>query len=110
MGMTYEQYWDAPPYLAVTYRKAFRLRRELENEQAWLQGLYVYDAFAVCMANAFAKRGAKKQQYIEKPIDIFPLTEREKKRREQEEYAKMQQAMEAMVRKQRAEKKKKQGD
>ena len=71
MGMTYEQYWEQSPYLAVAYRRAYRLKREAENEQAWLQGLYVFDAFAVCLANAFAKRGSKKQNYIEKPIDIF---------------------------------------
>ena len=109
MGMTYEQYWEQSPYLAVAYRKAYRLRREADNEQAWLQGLYVFDAFAVCLANAFAKRGSKKQNYIEKPIDIYPLTEREKKRREAEENAKMQAAMEAMVREQR-QKKKSKGD
>ena len=107
MGMTYEQYWEQSPYLAVAYRKAYRLKREAENEQAWLQGLYVFDAFAVCLANAFSKRGAKKQTYIEKPIDIYPLTEREKKRREAEENAKMQAAMEAMVREQRRKKKSK---
>ena len=107
MGMTYEQYWEQSPYLAVVYRRAYRLKRETENEQAWLQGLYVFDAFAVCLANAFAKRGSKKQNYIEKPIDIYPLTEREKKRREAEENAKMQAAMEAMVREQRRKKKSK---
>lgn len=107
MGMTYEQYWEMSPYLAVAYRKAWKLRKQAENEQAWLQGLYVFDAFAVCLANAFAKRGAKKQNYIEKPLDIFPLTEREKKRREAEELAKMQEAMEAMIRKQQREKKSK---
>lgn len=107
MGMTYEQYWEQSPYLAVAYRKAYRLRREADNEQAWLQGLYVFDAFAVCLANAFAKRGSKKQNYIEKPIDIYPLTEREKKRREAEENAKMQAAMKAMVREQRRKKKSK---
>ena len=105
MGMTYEQYWEQSPYLAVAYRKAYRLRREADNEQAWLQGLYVFDALAVCLANAFAKRVSKKQNYIEKPIDIYPLTEREKKRREAEENAKMQAAMEAMVREQRRKKK-----
>jgi hypothetical protein len=104
MGMTYEQYWEMSPYLAVAYRKAYRLKREADNEQAWLQGVYIYDAFAVCLANAFSKRGAKTQNYIERPMDIFPLTEREKKRREQEEYAKMQRAMEAMVKRQRRDK------
>lgn len=105
--MTPTQYWEESPHLAVVYRNAYRLKREADNEQAWLQGLYVYDAFAVCLANAFSKRGAKKQTYIEKPIDIFPLTEREKKRREEAENAKMQAAMEAMVREQRRKKKSK---
>lgn len=105
MGMTATQYWEETPQLAVAYRKAYRLKREAENEQAWLQGLYVYDAFAVCLANAFSKRGAKKQTYIEKPVDIFPLTEHEKKRREDAENAKMQSAMEAMMREQRRKKK-----
>lgn len=104
MGMTYEQYWEGSPFLVVAYRKAYRLRREEDNEQAWLQGLYVYDAFAVVLANAFSKRGTKKQEYVERPVDIFPLTESEKQRREKEEIEKMKQVMEAMVRKQQRDK------
>ena len=91
MGMSYEEFWDKPPILAVAFRKAYRIKRQVENEQAWLQGFYVYDAFAVCLSNAFARRGSKKQNYLEKPLDIFPLTESEKKRREEEEMARMQQ-------------------
>lgn len=106
MGMSYEQFWDGHPYLVVAYRKAYKIKREVENEQAWLQGLYVFDAFAVCLANVFAKRGAKKQTYLERPIDIFPLTEQEKRRREHEANEKMQAAMEAMQRKQHAKKQK----
>jgi hypothetical protein len=107
MGMTYEQFWEQSPFLTVAYRKAYRLKREADNEQAWLQGIYVFDAFAVCLANIFAKRGSRKQTYIEKPIDIFPLDEREKKRREEVENTKMQAAMEAMAREQRLKKKSK---
>ena len=107
MGMTYEQFWEGPPDLTAVYRRAFRLKREVENEQAWLQGIYVFDAFAVCMANAFAKKGSKKQNYIERPIDIFPLTEKEKKLRERAEMAKMQKAMEQIQREQRNRKKQK---
>ena len=113
MGMTLEEYWEGPPSLAIFYRKAFKLRKELENEHAWLQGMYVYDAFAVCLANVFRKRGAKLQSYLEKPIDIFPLTEREKKQRMQEANEKMQKAMEEMIQNQKRRKKKqkaKQGD
>lgn len=108
MGMTYEQYWDASPYLAVSYRKAYKLRREMENEQAWLEGVYNYYAFAVCLTNAFSKRGAKKEQYLERPFDLFPLTEREKKRREREEIKKMDEALQA-IRNAQQRKKKKQG-
>lgn len=107
MGMTLEQFWDGAPSLVTMYRKAFRIKRELANEEAWLQGLYVFDAFAVVMANAFSKRSAKKLQYVEQPIDIFPLSDQEKQRREQEAQKKMQQAMEAMVRKQKRGKAKK---
>lgn len=107
MGMPPAQFWDETPLLAVFYRKAYKLKRQMDNEQAWLAGMYVYDAFAVCMANAFGKRGSKKFTYIEKPIDIFPLTKREKKIREQQEYAKMQEAMEAMRKKQQRTKKQK---
>lgn len=106
MGMSYTEFWDGPPSIAVAYRKAHRLRRELENEMAWLQGMYNYDAFTVVLSNAFRSKGAKRQKYMEKPMDIFPLTAAEKQRREREEYAKMEAAMKAMVRKQRAEKSK----
>jgi len=95
--------------MAVAFRKAYRLKRELDNEQAWLQGLYVYGGFAVCLANAFSKRGANRKNYFERPLDIFPLTEREKKRREREEYAKMQRAMETMIARQQQRKKKQGG-
>ena len=81
----------------------------MENENAWLTGLYVYDAFAVALSNAFGKRGAKKQQYIERPVDIFPLTKEERKAREQEEFKKMDAALQAMRDAQQREKKKKQG-
>lgn len=105
MGMTWTQFWDEEPEIAVAYRKAYKLRRELDNENAWLQGLYVYDAFAVVLSNAFGKRGSTKHQYLEKPIDIFPLTESEKKRREQEEREKMMNALKAMQKRQQAREK-----
>ena len=107
MGMTEHQYWEESPQLAAAYRDAYKLRREAENEMAWVQGLYVYDALAVCLSNAFSKSGARKQNYIERPIDIYPPSEEEKKRREREEYKKMEDAMKAMIARQRQEKKSK---
>ena len=107
MGMTEKQYWEGDPQLAVAYREAYRLQRKLQNEQAWLQGLYMYDAFAVVLANAFSKRGSKKLNYFDKPLDIFPLTEEERAQKVEEENRKMQEAMKAIMREQRRKKKQK---
>ena len=104
MGMTPEQYWDEDPFLAVAYRKAYRLKRKAENEQAWLQGVYFCEALNVCLSNAFSEKGKKKQNYFEKPIDILPLTPAEQKQREREEREKMQLAMEEIIRMQRQRK------
>ena len=103
MGMTYAEFWDGPPEMAVAYRKAFKLKKQMDNELAWLQGIYNCHALAVCLSNAFSKQGSKKQTYFERPLDIFPLTEKEKKLREMEENKKIQKALEAMVRSQRKE-------
>ena len=110
MGMTYTQFWDEAPYLTVVYREAYRIKRKVNNEEAWLQGLYIYDAVGTALYNAFKKRGEKKQSYIEKPVDIFPLTEDEKKQREAEENERIQRAMEEMIAKQQARKKAKKGE
>ena len=107
MGMTYEQFWEGSPQLAVAYRKAYKIKREIANEQAWLQGFYVYDAFMVGLSAVFAKKGAPKQNYMERPIDIFPISDAEKARREQEEFQKMQRALEAMRSAQQRQKKQK---
>lgn len=104
MGMTPEQYWDESPYLAVAYRKAYYLKRKAENENDWLLGFYVYGAVAIALANAFKRQGQKAQNYLEKPVDIFPLTPMEKKQRERDEREKMKRAMEEMIRKQRHDK------
>ena len=85
--MTPEQFWFESPYLAIAYRKADELRRRRQNEAHWLQGMYIYEAFSVVMANAFKKNGASAAKYAEKPYRIFKLTPEEKEeemRREQE--------------------------
>lgn len=110
MGMTESQFWDEDPRLAKFYSQAYKLKRKIENEQAWLEGLYNLDAFAVVLANAFSKRGAKQEKYLERPIDMFPLTEEERQLRLQEENKRMTDALKAMQRSQRTKKKPKKGE
>ena len=48
------------------------IKMELMNQEAWLQGLYVYDAVAVAVANVLGGKGTKKQKYLEQPIELNP--------------------------------------
>lgn len=82
IGMTEEQYWDGDPLLTKSYREAEEIRTDKMNQQAWLQGMYVYDAILRTspVLHAFGKKGAKPKPYPEEP---YPLNE--KKREEIEE-------------------------
>jgi hypothetical protein len=73
--MTYEQFWRGDPWLCVPYREYHNLSIQQRNEELWLQGLYVHNAFAVAINNAFSN---KKIKYITKPIDIIAPSEDEK--------------------------------
>lgn len=76
--MTYEQFWLADPWLCVPYREKHKLYIEQRNEELWLQGLYIHNAFAVALNNAFNK---SKKKYVTKPIEIIEPTEEEKQER-----------------------------
>lgn len=70
IGMTYEQFYDGPARLVVSYRAAHRLRRDLANFDAFLVGAYVYEAIQrnVPAINPFAK--GKTQPWLKEPFDL----------------------------------------
>ena len=72
--MTYEQFWEQDSSLVKDYRKAYEIRQEMQNQAAWLQGMYVYEA--ICDASPilhdFAKRGTKPIPYSAKPYELNP--------------------------------------
>lgn len=72
IGMPMDEYWNASPHLVKWYRQAHKLRIEERNQELWLQGLYIYNAFGTVLANAFGKKGSQKHKYIEKPIELYP--------------------------------------
>ncbi len=61
--------------MAKTYAQYYLLKRRQMNEELWLNGIYVANAFQTVLGNAFSKR---KLKYLEKPLDIFEKTEAEK--------------------------------
>ena len=87
--MTHDQYWNEDPWLAETFRKAHNIKVEMLNQELWLQGLYIHNAFAVVISNfgrgLSGKKGGKQEKYIEKPIRITPLSEIEKRQKVKEE-------------------------
>ena len=63
IGMSYKEFWYASPYLVQTYRKADEYRQDRMSQEAWLQGFYIYNAFAVVLSNSFGK--GKKEKYTD---------------------------------------------
>ena len=84
--MTYEQYWYGDPWMVRAYAQAYLLKRRVENENMWINGMYMTKAVNTAIANAFGNKQAK---YFEKPLEIFPKTTAEKKAEIREERNKL---------------------
>jgi hypothetical protein len=70
--MTYEQFWEGDSWLVKDYRKAQEYRRDETNFQAWLQGMYIYEAIAdiAPILHPFAKKGTRARKYAERPYEF----------------------------------------
>lgn len=81
IGMTEDQYWNGDSVLPKYYREAEKLRQERFNQEAWLQGMYVYDGLlrASPILRAFAKKGTKPKPYLDTPYPIGTKSEKEAK-------------------------------
>lgn len=85
IGMTYEEFWYKDVSLVETYRKAHELKSQRANQEAWLQGMYIYDA--LCAASplfrtSFKKGVIKPEPYAKEPYPITEAEIRERKERE----------------------------
>lgn len=72
MGVPYNEYWHGDYSQIAYYEKAFEMKRERVNYDAWLQGSYIYDAFCLAspLLHAFAKSGTKPIPYTDKPYEV----------------------------------------
>lgn len=79
--MPLQEFWYDDPDLLWAYRNVYiekekqkiEIKREIINFQAWLQGLYNFNAIAGALS--------KETKYLDSPIDLDfkPKTEKEKK-------------------------------
>ncbi len=91
IGMTWEDFWHGDALMARAYRKAQRIRNKRENQQLWMQGLYVYKAL-LCVSpilHAFAKAGTKPEPYPDMP---YPIDEQDAREQEIEQLKRNAQA------------------
>lgn len=79
IGVPPKAFWDGYTEDLPIYVRANELSIERRNQEMWLQGVYIHEAFAVVLANAFGRKGAKKQEYPKEPHRITPYTGAEKK-------------------------------
>ena len=73
IGMSYAEYWDGDPILAQYYRKAYRIKQDEINNNAWLQGMYIYDAVSTALYNAlrgFGKNKPPAKDYAKQPYEL----------------------------------------
>jgi hypothetical protein len=78
-GMPTTEFWNEDPDLLWAYRSSYMQKLEIESEKinyvAWLNGLYVYEGVSV----ALSYLGKSHAKYPEKPHDLKPKTEAERR-------------------------------
>ncbi len=74
-GMSTREFWEDNPDLLWAYRKSYidkiKLQQETDNFNAWLNGLYVFNAVNTSMYNNLVRKETQQPlNYIEKPYDF----------------------------------------
>ena len=111
MGMTYYDYWDGEAGMCKAFREAYRMERQKANEDAWLNGYYVYNAL-ISASPLFRDllKDHKPEKYLEKPIpffDVDTMSKEEKSRKERERDRDVQTNIRSMINRFNSAKKKK---
>lgn len=83
IGMPTDEFWNGDVELVKAYRKAWEYKQQQWNIQAYMNGLYTYQAIVrvAPILHAFAKRGTKPIPYPDKPFDMDTKEQQEIKER-----------------------------
>lgn len=78
--MSNREFWEEDPELLWAYRKSYmdkmKVQSELNNYNAWLNGVYVFDAISKSLYNSFGrKEGQPIEYYKNSPIDFSKTKE-----------------------------------
>lgn len=107
IGMSSAEYWEGDCSLTRYFRKAYKMKQEEINNNAWLQGMYIYDAISTALHNALRGKNVASRDYAKQPYNFEnkQKTEQEKAKEVEIEQEKALAWMENFVRinKKRAE-------
>lgn len=82
--MSEEQFWRANPRIIEVWKKAYRAKQNRMNELAFMfTGNYGLSALYTAIDGVLNGKKAK-AKYVPEPVEIFPLTEEEKREKEEE--------------------------
>jgi hypothetical protein len=84
IGMSSAEYWEGDCSLTRYYRKAYKIKQEEINNNAWLQGLYVYDAISTALHNALRGKNSKAREYANQPYNFENNKEKSKQEKAKE--------------------------
>ena len=70
IGMSSAEYWSGDSSLVRYYRKAYKIKQEEINNNAWLQGMYIYDAVSTALHNALRGKNTKAREYAKQPYNF----------------------------------------
>lgn len=87
IGMTPDEFWKGDCTLTLSYKEAFDIKRELKNEELWLQGMYNYEGLVDVLPCIVSLGKTKPLQFPKEP---YPITkneiEKQKERSLKEKY------------------------
>ena len=83
--MTYDQFWNQDVTLVKAYREANKIKRDLKNQDMWIQGAYYYEALldaAPVLRFSLSKKPPKPIPYRDQPIDIHTGARKQEEKQE----------------------------
>ena len=101
--MSNNEFWNEEPELLWAYRKSYidklKMQNEISNYNAWLNGVYVFDAISKSIYNAFGRKDTQQAlNYVEKPFE-FNDKKKSKEEIEREQQLKLEEQIRDSLRK-----------
>lgn len=97
--MTFDQFWNQDVELVKAYREADKIKRDLRNQDMWIQGAYIYEALldaAPVLRFSFGKEPPEPIPYRDEPLPLFESKAEKKKREERNKEKQMEKIANSM--------------